>query len=371
MRRVDPPSLEGFLGGVLAAAGADEPSRAAVTRALMEASLRGTDSHGIQLFPLYVRGLERGTVSGRPSMRYQQRLPAVGVLDADNGFGHLAGYRAIEHGIAAARTVGMAAVAVGNSTHYGAAACYSLAAARAGFAAMSVTHAPPLVLPHEGRTPFNGTNPIAFAAPVEGEEPLSVDIATSTLAWNRLHILERSDGTLPAEAAVDADGNDARTLAEARALLPLGGRSFGHKGAALASMVDVLCSAFADMAHGFRILRNPGPDRTLPRDIGHFFLVLDPDAFLPAEGYARRMKAYLDDLRAQPAMPDRRVDAPGDPEAREAQRRRRGGIPVAAQTWTEFADLARRYGIILPREAVVANRSAAPAQGGGVDRGVP
>jgi LDH2 family malate/lactate/ureidoglycolate dehydrogenase len=349
IRRADPAALARFLRDVLAGAGADAPSCDAVSRALIEASLRGTDSHGVNLFPLYVRGLDRGRVNGRPQMRYEQRAPAVGHLDADNGFGHLAGYRAVEHAIAAARTAGMAAVAVANSTHYGAAACYSLAAARAGFAALSLTHAPALVLPHDGRTPFNGTNPIAFAAPVPGAEPLSVDLATSQLAWNRVASLARDDGTLPADVVVDANGDDARTLATASALLPLGGRAFGHKGAALAGMVEVLCSVFCVMQHGFRIARDGGPERTLPGGLGHFFLVLDPRAFLPGGDYALRMQVYLDDLRGQPALPGHRVEAPGDPEAREAAQRASRGIPLDPPTWTAFETLSSRYGTPLPQ----------------------
>ena len=168
------------------------------------------------------------------------------------------------------------------------------------------------------------------------------------LAWNRLHILERRDGSLPPDAAVDAEGRDARTLDEARALLPLGGRMFGHKGAALASLVEVLSAVLCDVQHGFRVQRIGGAGRTLPGDLGHFFLVLDPDAFLPAGDYAARMKAYLDDLRAQPAAPGARVDAPGDPEAREAVRRSRDGIPVEPATWTAFEELAQRYRILPP-----------------------
>jgi ureidoglycolate dehydrogenase (NAD+) len=350
-RRAAPAELARFLGGVLAAAGADEASRDAVTRALVEASTRGTDSHGIILFAHYVRALEGGRINGKPQLRYEQRRPAAGYLDADHAFGHLAGYRAIEHGIAAARITGAAAVAVGNTSHYGAAACYSLAAAREGFAAFSLSHSDAIVAPHGGRESFNGTNPIAFATPISGEEPLSVDFATSAVAWNRLVVLEQRHGVLPPETAIDAAGADARLLGQTTALLPLGGRTFGYKGAALASMVEVLSSVFCGMLHGFRLLSMAGPDFATPRRLGHFFMVLDPKCFLPEASYAARLKAYLDDLRAQPAVEGERVLAPGDPEALEAERRRRDGVPIALPTWTEFESLSSRYGVSLPGAA--------------------
>jgi LDH2 family malate/lactate/ureidoglycolate dehydrogenase len=103
------------------------------------------------------------------------------------------------------------------------------------------------------------------------------------------------------------------------------------------------------MAHGFRLLSMAGPDWSTPRRLGHFFIVLDPSVFLPAADYAARMQAYLHDLRAQPAVPGQRVQAPGEPEAHEAERRARDGIPIGPPTWNAFEDLSGRYAVPLPQ----------------------
>lgn len=340
--------LDSFIRALVGAAGGDAASADAVARALMAASLRGTDTHGIMLLPHYLRALAGGRINGRPQMRFEQRAPSVGHLDADNGFGHLAGYRAIEHGIAIARTQGIASVAVSNSSHYGPAGAYAVAAAEQGFAAISLTHSDSIVVPHGGATSFNGTNPIAFAAPVPGSEPVLIDLATSAIAWNRIPLLAARGLPLPADAVLDAEGAPTTDTAAAHLLLPLGGAAFGHKGAALAALVEILCSAFTGMETGPRLPGMGGPDYSTPRHLGHWFLVLDPAAFVPPALYAQRVSEYLSDWRAQPSRDGRPLPAPGDPEAATLRRRQAEGVPVEATNWDELAEAAARLGVPLP-----------------------
>jgi ureidoglycolate dehydrogenase (NAD+) len=346
--RVEVDAVSGLVAHLLERAGADEASTRAVTSAVIDASSRGVDTHGIILVPHYIKALIGGRINGAPRLQFTRRTMAVGHLDADNGFGHVAGYQAIAHARQLARRAGLAAVTVGNSSHFGAAACYTIAAAREGLVALAVSHSDAVVIPHDGIRPFNGTNPLAFAAPVRGQEPLSVDFATSAVAWNRLLLLKQIRLPIPREAVVDATGLDTTELSEATALLPLGGRAWGHKGAGLASMIEVLSSALTGMVHGFRLISMEGTDMSTPRRLGHFFLVLDPAAFVPRAVYDDLMATYLADLRSQVAVHGRAVLAPGDKEAREMVRRRATGIPVSGDTWAALNEFATRFGIEVP-----------------------
>src|SRR5262249_20643343 len=172
--RIPIAGLTDLVGRLLERAGADEPSRAAVTRSVIEASTRGVDTHGVILAPHYVKALLGGRINGAPRLQFAGKTPVIGYLDADNGFGHRAGYEAVAHAVRMARDAGLGAVTVGNSSHFGAAASYTLEAARQGLIGIAVSHSDAVVVPHGGSRPFNGTNPIAFAAPVRGEAPLSV-----------------------------------------------------------------------------------------------------------------------------------------------------------------------------------------------------
>ncbi|WP_111411748.1 Ldh family oxidoreductase [Billgrantia lactosivorans] len=340
--RVAPAALETFMQRALARCEVEETSYLAVARALVTASRMGTDSHGLRLLPHYVRAVQGGRINPRPAMRFTRRLAGTGYLDADDGFGHLAGYRAIEHAIAMADEVGIGAVAVGRSSHFGAAGCYALEAARRGYVGLSFCNADALVSLHQGQGPFHGTNPIAFAAPVPDQSPYLLDMATSAVPWNRVQQYAAIRRELPPNVVVDAAGRLTTDATRATSLLPLGGADFGFKGAGLAGMVEVLSATMTGMIHGFRMLPMSGDDMHTPRGVGHFFLVMRPDAFVEREVYERGMLDYLEDLRAQPALEGCEVLAPGDREWRCQAQRDAEGIPLDSANVLAYAGLAER-----------------------------
>ncbi|SER68215.1 Malate/lactate/ureidoglycolate dehydrogenase, LDH2 family [Vreelandella subterranea] len=343
--RVAVADLEGFIARILHRAGADAASAQAVTRALVTASRMGTDSHGLRLLPHYIQALQGGRINGRPKMQFSQRLPATGYLDADDGLGHLAGYTAMAHAADMAEKVGLGAVAVGNSSHFGAAGCYALAAAERGLIGMAFCNSDPFVLLHEGRSPFHGTNPIAFAAPVNGQAPYLLDMATSSVPWNRVQQYGAIGRELPDQVAADAAGRVTRTPAEVSALLPLGGSDFGFKGAGLGGMVEILSSTLSGMLNGFRLLPMGGPDMATPRGVGHFFLAMNPDAFNGNASFETCLREYLEDLRAQPANEGAEVLAPGDREWRCLGMRDAKGIPLDRANQAAYAALAEQFDV--------------------------
>lgn len=346
--RVHRAELEGFVITLLEKAGARRDGAEATARAVVDASARAFDTHGVRLVPHYVESLLSGRVNGAPAMRVTRQAAAVAHLDADDGLGHLASYRAVEEGIAMARETGIAAVAVARSSHHGATGCYTLVAARQGFAAIGMTHSDAIVVLHDGVKPFNGTNPISFALPVTGEEPMLLDMATSSIPLNRVFLRRATGQRLPPEVAVDKDGAATMDPHQAVALMPLGGAAYGYKGAGLAAMVDVLCSAFTGMAHGAALPAFTDAEESQPVSLGHFFIILRPELFQPLALFDARVAAFLADLRSQPAKPGARVMAPGDPE-REAQAdRRANGIPVDLTTWDSLTEVAVRHGVALP-----------------------
>jgi LDH2 family malate/lactate/ureidoglycolate dehydrogenase len=256
-------------------------------------------------------------------------------------------------GIEIAKESGIAAVAVGRSTHNGASGCYTLAAARQGFAALAMTNADAIVAPHDGVKAFFGTNPISFAVPVEGGQPMLLDMATSSIPLNRV-LLRRDTGMpLPPEVAIDKAGEMTVDPHAAAALMPLGGAGYGYKGAGLAVMVDLLCSAFTGMLHGARLPSFAGTDVTWPARLGHFFIIFDTSAFQPKNAFATRVGEFLAELRSQAARPGETVMAPGDPEWKAFADRTVNGVPIDAATWASLGDFARRYGCARPDAVAV------------------
>jgi len=348
--------LEGFAAALLRGAGMSADSAAATARAMANASARGVDTHGVRLVPFYLDQLQNHRVNPTPSVTATRTAPACVVVDADGGLGHLASYRAIDEAAKLAKETGLAAAVVTRSAHHGATGVYALEAARRGFIAFGCTHADALVVPHGGIKPFFGTNPISFAAPAPGEDPLLLDMATSAIPFNRVH-LRRDTGTpLPPEVAVGSDGIATTDPHVATGLIPVGGLGYGYKGAGLAMMVEILCATLTGMPHGLRMGKFTGPGK--PVSIGHFFLLLKPQAFA-ATGYEASIGAILADLRAQPAQPGQEVMAPGDPEKREAADRAARGVPLDRRTWERLVAFAGSVGVAVPDASVDGNRSGA------------
>ena len=344
-RRLSFGVLQGFVADALRAAGTYDDAAVSVARALSTASLRGVDSHGVRLLPHYARVVRAGRVVGNARLSVEQKAPGASTVDAGNGFGHHASYAAIAEGCRLAATTGIAMVGVVNSSHFGAAGCYVLEAAKQGFAAFGFGNSDSFVLPHDGVAPFHGTNPIAFAAPVAGERPYLVDMATSIVPWNRIQDYRSKGLSVPQDVAVDASGRSTTDPASVSALLPLGGERYGFKGAALASLIEVLSAVLTGMPHCSALLPMVGEDMSTPRHLGHFFIVIRPEALVPRAVYDLGMASYLADLRRQPAQAGQKVMAPGDREWAEADRRTAEGIPVAAALMEDFDRLAGELGI--------------------------
>lgn len=335
-----PKRLHAFVDAALRATGASADQSASVARALTSTSLRGVDSHGVRLLPHYLRALSGGRILGDPEIAVTRPATSAAIVDAGNGFGHHAAYRAIREGLELARGSGIAGVSVINSSHFGAAGCYALEAAEAGFLGIAVCNSDPFVLPHNGVKPFHGTNPIAFAAPVPGQRPFLLDMATSIVPGNRILDYALKGLSAPEDVAVDADGTVTTDPHKVAALLPFGGSRFGFKGAGLAAMTEVLSAALTGMAHCTRLLAMNGEDMSTPRRLGHFFIVIDPEAFVPRAVFDHGISAYLADLRAAPSKPGETVMAPGDREWTTADTRAAGGIPIAPALMAEFETIA-------------------------------
>lgn len=250
------------------------------------AQLHGSKSHGVVHLPLYVRGLIDRTIKARPAIAIEQAMPCCAVIDADHGLGLVVSRRATDMAISIAERQGLGAVAVRNSSHFGAAGYYSERAAEKGLIGLAFTNAMPAIAPTGGTEGLLGTNPIGAAFPVPGRDPIVADMATAMVARSRIrHALAAGEKSIPEGWALDPEGRPTTdpALAVKGSLLPIG----GPKGYALALMVEILCSALADGAPGFQVTYENMVKR--PSTISQFFLVLNPDGFAGGAPYGARV----------------------------------------------------------------------------------
>jgi len=333
--------LRCFLGLLCAKAGISKADSASLVEGLLETSLRGVDSHGVRLMPHYVRAVESGRVdaAARPSFKRTGR--SAGVIDARHGFGIPAGLLAMDKAMAMAKATGVGAVAVKNSSHFGAAAIYALHAARNNMIGFACTHSDALVFPHGGSKVFLGTNPVCFAAPCAGGDPFVLDMATSCISWNKLRQHRTANRKLETGLAGDKRGKTCRDPHEAVGLLP----AAGYKGYGLALVVEILCSTLTGMPAGPKISRMFPLDGRR-RQLGHFFVAIDIARFTDLRGFRNRLALLLKSLRSvRPAPGGGKVMVAGDPEWRAFAHRTRSGVPIPTDELQDFRNVANSLGI--------------------------
>jgi ureidoglycolate dehydrogenase (NAD+) len=314
-----------------------------LARSLVQTSLWGVDSHGIARLPHYLNRLAHGSILARPAITVTRTGTATAHVDGGQGLGIVVSHRANRTAMEIAAECGVAAVGVSDSSHCGAIGLYTREAARAGMVGLAFTHSDSIAAPFGGHVPFLGTNPISIAFPRAGGEPVCLDMATTSIPWNRVMNARREGNPLPAGVAVDVHGADATDAEAARALRPLGGPEYGHKGYALALVIELLCGPLNGNPFGPHI--SPMYEKLeLPRRLGAFFIVVDPARFPGGPTLAATVEQMARELAAQPGQPR----MPGDPEQETEARRRREGIPLEPGLWAEMAAWSERLRVPPP-----------------------
>ena len=341
--RVRADELERWTVRVLAEAGLRRNVAELVADTLVQANLRGVDSHGVIRVPVYLRRLREGLLNRDPEPRVERSDGGVALIDGDHGPGQWAAVRATDLAVELASAHGIGAVGVRRSSHYGAAAFYVMRMAERGMIGFTTANVEPDVVPFGGAEAALGTNPLAFAA-AGSRGTFVLDMATSQVAMGRILLARERGEELGEGWAVDAEGRPTRDANEAVSAVPLG----GPKGYGLALMVEVL----GGVLPGANIASEVGrmyDDWDRPQDVGHFFLALDPERMIGREAFRDRMDRLWDMLKAVPAAPGfEGVLVPGESEARTHAARSAGGIPIPEKIWRALEEEARVSSVALP-----------------------
>ncbi len=318
--------LEAVMTQALAARGLSEEHRAAVVEGLLEASLRGVDTHGVRLFPTYLKELDGGRAAARPQMEWQEGFSSAHLLDAGGALGLVAGRSACQRVAELARSQGVGAVVVRNSNHFGPASAFTLWLARQGLIGLCCTNSDALVAPFQGVEALLGTNPISCAVAGEGDEIFCLDMATSQVSYSCTKIFREEGKPLEPRWAVDAAGRDCASSGAGppAALLPLG----GYKGQGLGMVVSVLCALLAQEPLDDELSHLFAPPYDRGRRVSHFFLALNVTAFTDEPRFRSRLSGWLRQIHGSEPAGAEAVSTPGAQEAQVAAHRGQNGIPL-------------------------------------------
>jgi (2R)-3-sulfolactate dehydrogenase (NADP+) len=332
--RLDLQAAEALAFGALVASRTGERQARSTARALVAAEADGQAGHGLSRVPSYAAQARAGKVHGHAEPRAELAAPSVLRVDAGLGFAYPAIDLALGRLAPLARSQGVAVAAIHHSHHFGQVGAHAERLAQEGLVALVFGNTPKAMAFWGGARPMLGTNPLAFAAPWPGgPAPLVIDLALSVTARGKILAAQRAGRSIPADWAVDRNGQPTTDPAEALAgtLLPIG----GAKGAALALMVEILGAALTGGAFGWEassFLDAAGP----PPDVGHLFLAIDPGA-TGGGGFAARMAALAAAFAGEPS-----ARLPGTRRLANRERAAREGLAIDAALHAEIRALTEQ-----------------------------
>ncbi len=350
-------TLQQFMVDVFTGVGVPLADAEICANVLITSDLRGIESHGIGRLKMYYDRIKNGTQKAVTFFEVVREGPTTAVVDGHHGMGQVIATRAMQMAIDKAKAYGMGSVAVRNSTHFGIDGYYPLMAVKAGLVGMSFTNARPSIAPTFGVKPMLGTNPIAFGAPSDEDFPFLFDAATSITQRGKIEVLCREEKPTPAGWVIDQQGNfatDSQQIltgfgAGENALLPLGGAGEllgGHKGYGLATIVEILSASLQCGSFLYGLTGIDAQGGRQPNKLGHFFMAIDVEHFVPIEDFKATTGAILRELRASTKAPgSARIYTAGEKEFYNEKRVRIEGVRVVPNLQKEIKVMQAELGL--------------------------
>ena len=341
--------IHNFMVDTFVAYGVPKEDAQICTDVLLESDRRGIESHGCNRFkPIYLDRIDKGILNPVTEYEVVKETPTTLVVDAHDGMGMVASYKAMKTIIEKAKKNGLAMAAIRNSSHYGIAGYWTSMAVNEGLIGISGTNARPSIAPTFGVENMLGTNPLTFGLPTDEDFPFTLDCATSISQRGKIEYYARSGKDTPAGMVIGRDGSamtDSPAILKGltdgtAALAPLGGigdELAGYKGYGYATVVEIFSAAF--QAGGFlkMLVDRDENGNKKPYHLGHFFIVIDPEAFCGLETFKKIAGEILRELRASEKAPGQeRIYTAGEKEYLVWQDRKDKGVPVGEAVQKEF-----------------------------------
>ena len=343
MPRFKSSELRGLVSRLAVAGGVPADDADVFARVLVDADLQGVSTHGVSRLNIYMQRIEKGLIDPKAVLGIDRNGGSVLALDAGNGLGQVQAMKALEMLTPLAKQNGIAAVTIRNSQHFGALSYYCNRAAEQDLILLAMTNCEPAMSPAGGFEAFFGTNPIAASFPTGKGYSVKIDMATSIIARGNIIAAQKKGQAIPEGWALDPAGEP--TTDASQALLGTVLTMAGHKGYALALMIEVFSSVLSGAAIGSEIgSMYKNMDRK--QDVGHFFCLLNIAAFLDVKDFKQRMDETIDKLKAGKRRPGvEEILIPGERSSRKAAENEAAGVPVADVVVGEIKELCSRLNV--------------------------
>lgn len=341
--KISAEKLAAFVTETFRKVGVPQDNAEIITDVLIEANLRGIDTHGVMRVPIYIERFQKNLVNPCPKIKFEERMPSVLLVDGDNGPGHVVGTETMNRLIEKADKQGICIAGIHHSNHFGMAAYYTIIAARKDMIGIALSNAPANVAPFGSRKSYLGTNPLSVSIPTGGTHPIVADMATSRTSLAAVITAQQEGREIPENWALGPDGKpttDPSTALEGT-LLPMA----GPKGYCISLLIDILCGVFTGALFGQHINALYG-DFENKQNLGHFMGAIKTSSFMENELFLKRLNQEMEEIRELPtAQGFDEVLLPGDIEYRTRKKREKEGIPIGKEIVTQLEEVAEKLGI--------------------------
>jgi LDH2 family malate/lactate/ureidoglycolate dehydrogenase len=319
-----------------------------LTDSLIEANLRGVDTHGItRMLCVYVERIRRGVMSAKGDTAIVREKASTALIECNNSIGQVGAAHAMRTAIEKAAKTGAAFTAVTHSNHYGMAAYWAMMALPHGMIGFTATNAPAVVAPTGGCQAMFGTNPFAVTIPAGRERPVVLDLATTVVARGRIVLHAKQDKPLEPGWAFDYRGlptTDPHTALKGL-LAPIG----GYKGYGIMLAVDLLCGVLTGSNYGTHFPGFLADNMVEPTDVGSVFAAINIESFIDLQEFKAAMDKALEEIRISPRTAGvNRIYIPGEIEFEMKAERLANGIPIPEVVVRDFIALGHELEIPFP-----------------------
>jgi LDH2 family malate/lactate/ureidoglycolate dehydrogenase len=343
MKRFSPQAMRCLAARLATGIGVQPDDAGILADALIDADLQGISTHGISRLNIYLQRIEKGLIASKVELAVERDGGSILVLDAGNGIGQVQAVKALNLLEPLAIKNGVAAATIRNSQHFGALSYYCNRAADKGLILLAMTNCEPAMSPEGGYQPFFGTNPIAASFPTGKGFNVKVDLATSVVARGNIIAAQKKKQPIPENWALDRHGEP--TTDPQEALLGTVLTMAGHKGYALALMVEVFSSVLSGSSIGPDI-GSMYKDMDRKQGVGHFFCLFNIAAFLDLSDFRKRLDETIDRIKNSKRRPGvEEILVPGERSAKNAKVNSVQGIAVSDETLAELQQWCLRLNV--------------------------
>ncbi|SHG69199.1 Malate/lactate/ureidoglycolate dehydrogenase, LDH2 family [Fodinibius roseus] len=341
--RYKPESVRQIIIAIATESGVTPSDACLFADALIEADLQGTSTHGVSRLKIYIDRIRKGLIDPAAKLEVERQRGATLVVNAGNGLGQVQAVKTLKTLMPVARKYGVAACTIHNSQHCGALSYYCNQAAKNHMILFATTNSEPSMAPKGASEAYFGTNPLASSFPTGKGYPIKIDLATSLVARGNIIAAQKEGESIPRNWALSEEGEPTTDAAEALAgtMLPMA----GHKGYALAMMVEIFSGVLSGAAIGPSV-GSMYDDMDRQQDVGHFFCLLDISSFMDIGEFKQRIDTMIEEIKACQKRPNaNEIRIPGERSHQTAKQNSKQGIIIEEATQQELQRLCHELDI--------------------------